>query len=231
MTVPRSQGGSMNIGIFGGSFDPIHVGHTHTALLFKKLLQLDRVLLLPAFAPFYKETCQTPYAHRLAMCRLAAEGAEGVEASDLERSMPKSSFTCDVVREMKKRYPGHTFFLLLGGDAFARMPHWKGVDEIIETLIIGVVQRGETKVRADACRKVEMELRRRGGDIRIFDAPILPISSSMIRAKAARGEPIRAFVPPSVADHIQQYALYERALHTSCKTPATAEARSLSVLG
>lgn len=222
----------MRLGLFGGTFDPIHTGHMHAALLFKTMLQLDRVILLPAYAPFHKKTCRTPYAHRLAMCRLAAEGAEGVDVSDLERNMPKGSLTCDVVREMARCYPGHTFFLLLGGDAFARMPRWKGVEEIIGTAVIGVLQRGRTETGRDACRTAERELRRRGGDIRILDAPMLPVSSSMIRAGAARGEPIRGLVPPPVADYIERCGLYpEHPLQTPCEPFMAVKAPSLPFLG
>ena len=198
----------MKLGIFGGSFDPIHTGHLCAALRFKNLMKLDLILLLPAFEPFYKKTCHTAYGHRLAMCQLAVKNMDGIEVSDLEQNMPPKAFTCDVVREIAARHPGHELFLLLGSDAFARMPRWTHVDEIIRTAVIVAFRRRQAKECSDACRNAEQELRQRGGDIRILDAPMLPISSSMIRAKAARGESIREFVCPSVVRHIERYGLY-----------------------
>lgn len=107
--------------------------------------------------------------------------------------MPKGSFTCDVMWEMARHYPGHTFFLLLGGDAFARMARWKHIEEIRGRTVIGVLLRGKAETRLAACRKAEMELTG-GADIRIFDAPTLRVSSSTIRAGAVRGESIHELV-------------------------------------
>lgn len=197
----------MRLGLFGGTFDPIHIGHIHATLWFKKRLQLNRVLLLPTFAPFYKETCRTPYAHRLAMCRLAVKGMEGIETSDLERNMPQRAFTRDVMREVAARNLGHTLFLLFGSDTFARMPRWKGIDDIIGKAVICVFRRTEAEGCFDGCREAGAELGRRGADIRIFDAPMLPVSSSMIRAKANRGESIRELVSLPVAEYIERCGL------------------------
>lgn len=218
----------MKLGIFGGCFDPIHIGHMYAAQLFKKQLKLDRVILLPAFAPFYKETCRTPYAHRLTMCRLAAKGMEGMETSELERNMPRRAFTRDVVREVATQNPGHTLFLLLGSDVFARMPRWKGINEIISKAVICVFRRTEAEGCFDGCREAEAELGQRGADIRILDAPMLPISSSMIRAKAARGESIREFVSFPVAEYIQRCGLYPEALaHMACEARTKLKASRL----
>lgn len=98
------------------------------------------------------------------------------------------------------------------------MPRWKGLDEIIGKALICVFRREDTGGCPDTCRTVEMELGQRGADIHILDALMLPISSSMIRSKAARGESIREFVCPSVSEYIERYGLYPKdPARTACE--------------
>lgn len=123
----------MKIGLFGGSFNPIHEGHIAFALAAKKQLQLERVILLPAaVSPFKKATDYASDEMRLEMILRAIQGHNGLEVSDIEYHLPKPSYTIQTIRSFKELYPADELYWLMGADSFADFETWKSPAEIAE---------------------------------------------------------------------------------------------------
>lgn len=188
----------MRLGIFGGTFDPVHNGHVNAARIFRKKLQLDLVLFVPSAAPFYKTTCATSYKHRYEMCLLATD-EPGMAVSNIEQGSASGMFMCDVVAALHDNQPENELFLLMSDDIVGRLPKWKDFDAIRAHCQIAVLQRsGKT------------------GDVQLpvgtryvtLDDPILPVSSTDVRDAVAIGLPISAMVPPGVAAYIAENNLY-----------------------
>ncbi|MBI3995237.1 MAG: nicotinate (nicotinamide) nucleotide adenylyltransferase, partial [Nitrospirae bacterium] len=133
----------LRIGIFGGTFNPIHNGHLAIAEEVLKTVGLDRVLLIPANQPPHKADREIPSArHRLAMVRLAVEDHPGLDVSDLEISRPGKSYTIDTLNALRRRYPKEAeFYLMLGLDAFLEFSTWRSPQKILQGCHIIVVSR------------------------------------------------------------------------------------------
>src|SRR5688572_955042 len=128
------------IGVFGGTFDPIHVGHLVTAVNVRHELSLDEVLLVVANDPWQKTGHQlvTPAQDRLAMVTAAIENVKGISASDVEIRRGGASYTADTLRDLQRERPDAELFLILGSDAAAGLPTWEHVDEVraLSTLVV-----------------------------------------------------------------------------------------------
>ena len=121
----------MRVGILGGTFDPVHSGHIELARAAIKELQLDKLLLIPSGKPSYKQPI-AGRADRLTMTRLAAEGVDGVEVSDIEITRGGETYAVDTVKALKKQYPDDELIYIVGSDAASRVHHWKGIDKILK---------------------------------------------------------------------------------------------------
>lgn len=188
----------MRLGIFGGTFDPVHNGHVNAARIFRKKLQLDLVLFVPSAAPFYKTTCETSYEHRYAMCLLATD-EPGMAVSNIERGSSSGMYMCDVVAALHDNHPENEFFLLMSDDLLRRLPQWKDFNAIRTNCVIAVLQRSR---KADDARLPV------GTRCIKLDDPILPLSSTDVRKAVANGMPINTMVPPAVAEYILENRLY-----------------------
>ncbi|MCK6481100.1 MAG: nicotinate (nicotinamide) nucleotide adenylyltransferase, partial [Planctomycetes bacterium] len=177
----------MRVGILGGSFDPVHLGHVALAEAARDRLALDRVLLVVARSqPLKPGGPAAGGEDRLAMVRLAVEGRPRLEASDLELRRPGPSYTVDTLRALRTALPpGAELLLLLGADALAEMPRWREAAEVrrMASVVAGL--------RAGAPAPA-------GADL-LLDAAPPALSSTEIRRRAAGGEPLEGLVPPAVA--------------------------------
>jgi nicotinate-nucleotide adenylyltransferase len=191
----------IKLGIFGGSFNPVHLGHVQAVQLFKAGLRLDQVIVLPSAAPFYKTTLRTEFRHRVAMCRLAFAYMQDVIVSDLEKVQPDGMYTRDIVMLIHDLRSEADLYLLMGSDVLNRMPQWKGLREMLKDVRIGVLRRN---AEPDA----EQALLDMGARITFIDEEVLPFSSSMVRETSSRGNPIEFMVPESVAGYIRRHGLY-----------------------
>lgn len=198
---PRSPGSlpsvSERIGIFGGTFDPIHSAHIAAATTVRSALELDCVLLIPAGDPWQKSGRVVANAQaRVAMARLAVEGIEGLEVSDIEVLSSEPSITADTLEALAEE--GRDLFLILGADAVANMPSWRRLDETRELATIVVVEReGESCVPpGDGWRVKHIKMVR-------FD-----VSSSLIRERLGQGLSVDGLVPAPTAHYIQEHGLY-----------------------
>ena len=188
------------VGIFGGSFDPVHRAHVALARLALTELALDRVLWVPAGQPWQKDRRLTPAADREAMVRLAIAGEPGfaIDRREIERSGP--SFTVDTVRELHAAHPGTDWFLLIGQDQYAGFHTWHGWKELLGLVTLAIANRPDAPLSADpqvlAMPHAAVAL------------PMMDISSTDIRERLAAGRDIADLVPAEVARYIDRHHLY-----------------------
>ncbi|MGH9138620.1 MAG: nicotinate-nucleotide adenylyltransferase [Acidimicrobiales bacterium] len=190
----------MRLGVFGGTFDPPHVGHLVAAVNVRHELSLDTVLLVVANDPWQKsdEREITPAADRLAMVRAAVGEVKGLEASDLEIRRGGTSYTADTLAELHRLYPEAALFLVLGSDAAYGLPSWERADEVRTMAKIVVVTRpGAEEGRPPA-----------GWSWQQVETPRLDVSSTDLRARFVDGRPLDYLVTDEVIDCIRARALY-----------------------
>ena len=204
----------MKIGIYGGTFNPPHLGHVTAARAVFALLQLDRLLVIPAGLPPHKDLPDhTPdAAQRLEMTRLAAEqmGLEGkVEVLDLEISREGKSYTSDTLAALKAQYPDDELWLLMGADMFLTLQAWHAPEKILS--LAGIAAFGRTEEDTEELFSVQRDyLYKTYPQARIFTLTIpgvVDISSTELRRELARGEG-GAMLPPAVYGYILRQGLY-----------------------
>jgi len=201
------------IGLFGGTFDPPHLGHLVLAEWARARLRLDLVVFMPAGTPPHKRGRRlTDAADRLAMARLAARGNPAFRVSGYEARRDGPSFTVDTLRHLRAREPGTRFFLLMGADSLAEFPTWHEPREIARLATLVVAARplpAGGPPGASAHARFPTALRTRVRAI-LLDNPLVDISSSALRARARAGLPLRYLVPDAVAAYVARHALYRR---------------------
>jgi len=188
------------IGLFGGTFDPPHVGHLVTAVNVRHALRLDVVLLVVANDPWQKssERQLSPAADRLALTRAAVGAVLGLEASDLELRRGGTSYTADTLAELGDVHPGAELFLVLGSDAAAGLPTWARVDEVRRRARVVVV----TRPGAEDGRPPP------GWDWTRVESPRLEVSSTDLRSRVTDGRPLDYLLTPAVLAAIEALGLY-----------------------
>ena len=195
----------MRLGIFGGTFDPPHVGHLLAASDAIEALSLDRLVLVPAARqPLKTGVDVTPPAHRLEMTRLLADGDPRMTVDPIEIERDGLSFTVDTVAEYARRHPGDERWLLLGEDAVALFPKWREPERVASLARIAVLARGEGGAEtAEAGRAIPATwLRTRRVDV----------SATEVRERVRRGLSIRGFVTEAVAGYIERHRLYRQGI-------------------
>ncbi len=193
----------MNIGLFGGSFNPPHTGHLWLADEFRKKGPLDLVWVLVSPDPPHKDgVSMLPYKHRLAMTKLTFENSFGIELHLIEETLPKPGYTYRTAEALKSRHPGTTFWLCIGEDSLNDLPKWKEPERLLKSVKLLVARRGD--YLPEATEPVENWL----SDVRYIDIQPRPISSTQIRSMAATGHSLEGFVVPAVEKYIQEHRLY-----------------------
>ena len=186
------------IGVFGGTFDPVHVGHIVAACEVRGAVPLDRVLLVVAGDPWQKRGRVVASAtERLALVELAIEDIEGVEASAVEVEREGASVTADTLEALQR--PGRELFLILGADAVANMPTWRRLEETRQLATVVVIERaGDTEASppGEGWRFVRVAI------------PRLDVSSTDLRERLRSGRSIDGMVPPAVVQRIHARGLY-----------------------
>ena len=202
------------LAVLGGTFNPIHQGHIRLAREAIRALDLERVLLIPTWTPPHKESPDlAPSCHRLAMCRLAAQGDPFLEVDDLEIRRRGRSYTIDTVEELRRREPERELVLIIGSDMLLTFHQWRRWREILDqvTLCAACRQPGiQDQVEAYA-----RNLRREGYRCRLLNLPPLELSSTQIRQRIACGPFPREWLDPRVARYIQDHNLYAKGAEPS----------------
>ncbi len=212
----------MRVGLFGGSFNPIHFGHLRAAEEVREALALDLIYFVPAASPPHKvEGELAPADHRLQMVRLATKGNRHFMTSDVEIRRGGSSYSIETIRHYLAtlRQPA-TLYLLMGADQFAELETWKEPDELTRLCNIAVHTRlmskeqSQPRVSVAALKRFGYTLKddyymHPGGQTLSFvETTFFPISATEIRRKLQRNESIYYLLPGDVVDYIQRHALY-----------------------
>jgi nicotinate-nucleotide adenylyltransferase len=187
------------LGVFGGTFDPPHVGHLALAEWAREALRLDRILFVPAGLPPHKRrTDLSSAADRLALTRAAVRGNPAFEVSSIEARRGGPSYTLDTLRTLRARHAGARLFLLIGADSLADFENWREPDAIAAIATLAVALRpGAARPAVRRARRIEW-----------LDNPGLEVSSSAVRARVRAGRSVRYLVPDAVARLIEQRGLY-----------------------
>jgi nicotinate-nucleotide adenylyltransferase len=197
--------GPERLGILGGTFDPVHVGHLVAAVNARHDLALDRVLLVVANEPWQKLGSRplTPAKDRLALVRAAVEVVEGLEVSSIEIERGGHSYTADTVAEIEERWPGVEQHLIVGADAAAGLGTWERIEEVRSKVVLVVVNRPGTTIDSTGPGG-PLE----GWDVRMVEVPALEISSTELRDRVASGRPLDFLIPAPAIRVIRERGLY-----------------------
>ncbi len=187
------------IGVFGGTFDPVHVGHLVAAVNVRHELGLDTVMLVVANQPWQKVGSRpiSGAEDRLAVVEAAVEGVPGLEASRLEIDRGGVSYTADTLEELEQLRPGVELFLVVGTDLVPELSTWERIDEVRERATLVVVSRPGVPPRSLTGWRVET-----------VEIPALDVSSTDLRDRAAAGRPLEFLVPPAAVRRIRERGMY-----------------------
>jgi nicotinate-nucleotide adenylyltransferase len=191
------RGGPERVGVFGGTFDPVHVGHVVAAVQVCDRLGLDRMLVIPNGQPWQKrDDVAASAADRLAMVEAAVDGIAGLHVSSLEVDRDVPSVTADTLEALSA--PSRRLYLVLGADAVANMPSWRRLDESRDLAVLVIVERAGEHAESPGP----------GWQVERVPIPRLDVSSTDIRQRVADGRPIDGLVPPAVIAVIRSRGLY-----------------------
>lgn len=188
----------MSVGVLGGTFDPIHLGHLRAAESVREGLGLERVLLVPAGRPPHRPTPAASAVDRYAMACLAAAGHPALTASDAEILRDEPSYTVHTVERLKERYPQETLVLIVGSDTLGDVGGWHESERLLRLCTLAVVARPGSSPAPDVP----------GGRVQHVGGATLPISASDVRAHVRAGRSVRYLVPDAVAEYIHKKGLY-----------------------
>ena len=199
----------MDIGIFGGTFDPIHCGHLAVAEGVQSALELSLIVFIPTGQPWLKQDQEISAAeHRVQMVRLAIAGRSGFELCTMEVERPGPTYTVDTLKALRRHYvDAANLYFLVGSDAFADFPKWKEPQEIIGLCQLVVFRRPGFPLPS----LEEFERRVPGISQRVVFAgtPEVDVSATEIRSRIDQGLSVDGMVPPTVAQYIKEKQLYE----------------------
>jgi nicotinate-nucleotide adenylyltransferase len=215
---------SRRIAVYGGSFDPFHLGHLVPTVRAQETFHFEAVHFVPAGSPPHKLAAPlTPVTHRLVMVAMATLPYEGFYTSDDEVFAPQPTYSVETVGRFRDRYPDAILYFILGSDSFSQIETWERWEELVESVHLVVLHRAHMWGE-DLARRVPERLQRRLRLVEPFeDVPDpdeltvyllnhepFPISGTSIRNRQALGQPIRELVPHEVHSYIEKYGLYRR---------------------
>lgn len=202
----------MRVGIFGGTFDPIHLGHLILAEQCRQQARLDQVLIIPAALPPHKrEQAVSSFAQRVEMVTLAIAGNPAFRVDELEKDRVGPSYTVDTLAQLRQARPGDDLFFLLGSDSLRDFPTWYQPQRILELAELLVVERPDfpaispADLRAALGLEASFELR-----YQIVRSPLIELSSRDLRQYLAEGRSVRYMIPRAVEAYIDDKGLYRK---------------------
>lgn len=200
--------GIMRIGVYGGTFAPVHLGHVRAAEVFFRQMELDLLYIIPTAVPPHKQIDEADEPHhRLRMCELAFGGMERVVVSDMEIARGGKSYTVDTLRALAGE--DRRLFLLMGTDMMLTLDRWREPDEIFR-LCYPIYMRRENDpiIEGQLIAKNKQYVEKYGKPVRRVPMEFLDISSTAVREAVKAGEAIDRLVPPLVARYIEENKLY-----------------------
>jgi nicotinate-nucleotide adenylyltransferase len=212
------------VALFGGTFDPVHVGHIAVAQAAERRFHLDGVHFIPsAYPPHKSRSALTPFVHRYAMVALACSGhaafVPSLEEASLDVASPHVFYTIDTVRRFRREHPGNHLYFILGADQFLEIPMWKHYEELLDACDFIIASR--PGFRLDALRSVippeklggaswndPHEIVLRKSAVHLLTTVASHVSSTEVRERLERRQSIRGLVPARVEEYILGQALY-----------------------
>ena len=187
------------IGFFGGTFNPIHMGHLAIAQMAQETFKLDKVIFIPSHQPPHKNIAPlAPAKDRYKMVRLAVAGNNNFEVTDVETLRVGKSYTIDTLRYFRKIYSAKAkLFFIIGGDSFSTLPKWKNIDEILKLVTFIVVNRPGFHASNKNIKHLTVT------------KPGIDISSSYLRSRIESGKSVRYLVPEAIFHYIEKNGLYK----------------------
>ena len=203
----------MRIGLFGGTFDPIHQGHLILAEQCRESAQLDEVWFLPSFKPPHKSgRTITRFDQRCEMVSLATTGQPAFRLEPIEKELPEPSYTVQTLEVLHQRHPDAEFALILGADSGVDLVNWQRPREVVALAELILVPRPGAELWTQERIAESLELDRRSVRLTHVDAPLIEIASSNLRQRVAAGQTIRYMLPRAVEEYIRERTLYRNAI-------------------
>ncbi|WP_102026959.1 nicotinate-nucleotide adenylyltransferase [Salirhabdus sp. Marseille-P4669] len=184
------------IGLFGGTFDPIHVGHLLMAEEVYERLNLDEIWFIPSYVPPHKTGTTTSPDDRMRMLQLATEDNDHFRIEDMELKRKGTSFTFDTIEQLKQSHPDKQFLFIIGADMVEYLPKWYKIEELIHNITFVGVKRVGYEVKSKY-PIIEVEV------------PMIEISSTILRNRLKHGGTTRYWLPKKVREYIRENGLYE----------------------
>jgi nicotinate-nucleotide adenylyltransferase len=209
VVILSGSGDKVKIGILGGTFDPVHIGHLAVANEARARLGLFQVVFVPAGQPWLKAAVAISDAgHRLGMVRLAIAGMPYLRSSTMELDREGPTYTIDTIRDLKKERGGNVeLFFIIGWDNLLDLPRWHRPQELVSLCRLVAVPR--VGIPVPDLDELEKEVPGLSSKVVMLDKPEIDISASVIRERAGCGLPIDHLVPPAVASYIKRNGLYK----------------------
>ena len=189
----------MHIGLYFGSFNPVHVGHLVISTHVINTTEIDQLwLVVSPQNPFKPSQSLLNEYHRFHLVQAALEGENKIKASSIEFQLPKPSYTVDTLAYLKDKYPQHNFSIIMGSDSFCNIEKWKNYKVIISNHMLYIYERQGFEITNNINAKIE-----------VLKAPLLQISSTNIRKLVKEGKSIRYMVPDIVKEEIERNGYYK----------------------
>ncbi len=205
----------MRIGVFGGTFDPVHFGHLVLAEQCREQARLDLVLFVPAARHALKtDRAITSFEHRVAMLQLAIAGHGQFRIDELEKDRAGPSYTADTLDELQARHPGATLFFLLGSDSLPDLPRWREPQRIVACAGLVVMERVGHPVMSRESLAASLGLPTAAVRLEAVDVPLFDLSSRDLRRRVAQGRSVRYMLPQAVEAYVRERGLYVDAAMT-----------------
>ena len=189
----------MKIGLYFGSFNPVHVGHLIIANFVANNTDVEQVwFVVSPQNPLKKSGSLLNEYHRLHLIRLAIEDDPQLKYSDVEFKLPRPSYTIDTLNHLKEKYPRHSFSVIMGSDSLQNLPRWKSGDVLLSSYRLYVYERPGYAIDTNNENVIKLQ------------APLLEISSTGIREALRNGKSVRYQIPDKVREEIEQYGYYKK---------------------
>jgi len=199
------------IGIYGGSFDPVHLGHLQTAVTIKNELDIDRLFMLPCFEPVHKNSLNYTSKQRLQMLELAIKEFNSLEIDTREILRGGSSFMIDTLLDLKALFKNESICLIIGMDSFINFKTWKNWDEFSKLIHLVVLPRNgpqpvsKTLTTFETVENIDNLKSNSSGHLYFSNSQMIDISSSAIRGKIAANQNLDNFLPISIINFLKKY--------------------------
>lgn len=217
MNMCTMEPGGRKIGVMGGTFNPIHMGHLLLAEWAMEAAGLDQILFIPTGIPYMKGKCHVLSGEmRLQMTALAIEDHPAFKVSGMEVERKGYTYTCDTMEQLKKKSPKDEFYFIMGADCLYTIEKWRDPERIFEACsVIAAARNGSSLLQMEEkCNELSDKFH---GNILLLQFPAMEISSTDIRERVACGRSIRYLVPEKVREYIISNHLYQEENHEKCE--------------